>query len=116
MPLTLLPARRKRRKRHRSQELPSTAAFLLRQREPGKKISEEKGERPRVSWPVALRAVRGWLEPWIMALALLEWLVASAPTACVAVPAQLACTGARHLILQFSLTLVNKLPISQEVP
>src|SRR5712692_2872681 len=32
----------------------------------GKKISEEKGERPRVSWPLALRAVRGWLEPWIM--------------------------------------------------
>ncbi len=22
--------------------------------------------RPHVSWPVALRAVRGWLEPWIM--------------------------------------------------
>jgi hypothetical protein len=33
-----------------------------------------------VSWPVALRAVRGWLEPWIMALALLERLVATAPT------------------------------------
>src|SRR5437870_1109229 len=66
MPLTLLPARRKRRKRHRSQKLPSTSAFLLQQRERGKKISEEKGARPPVSWPVALRAVRGWLEPWIM--------------------------------------------------
>src|SRR5260370_41920890 len=66
MPLTLLPARRKRRKRYRSQKLPPTSAFLLTQREPGKKISEEKGERPRVSWPLALRAVRGWLEPWIM--------------------------------------------------
>ena len=66
MPLTLLLARRKRRKRHRSQKLPSTSAFLLMQREPGKKISEKKGERPRVSWPLALRAVRGWLEPWIM--------------------------------------------------
>ena len=32
----------------------------------GKKISEEKGVRPQLSWPVALRAVRGWLEPWIM--------------------------------------------------
>ena len=30
------------------------------------KISEETRERPHVSWPVALRAVRGWLEPWIM--------------------------------------------------
>jgi hypothetical protein len=29
-------------------------------------VAEEKGERPRVSWPLALRAVRGWLEPWIM--------------------------------------------------
>ena len=66
MPLTLLPARRKRRKRYRSQKLPPTSAFLLMQREPGKKISEEKGQRPRVSWPLALRAVRGWLEPWIM--------------------------------------------------
>jgi len=34
--------------------------------ERGKKISEETGERPHVSWPLALRAVRGWLEPWIM--------------------------------------------------
>src|SRR2546429_2681284 len=66
MPLTLLPERRKRLQSHLSQTLPSTAAFLLMQREPGKKISEEKGERPRVSWPLALRAVRGWLEPWIM--------------------------------------------------
>jgi|SRR5581483_12388011 len=31
-----------------------------------KKISEENDKRPRVSWPLALRAVRGWLEPWIM--------------------------------------------------
>ena len=35
--------------------------------------------RPQVSWPMALRAVRGWLEPWIMALALLERLVVTAP-------------------------------------
>ncbi|GHP00572.1 hypothetical protein KSF_106190 [Reticulibacter mediterranei] len=34
--------------------------------EPGKKISEERAARPQVSWPVALRTVRGWLEPWIM--------------------------------------------------
>ena len=32
----------------------------------GKKISVENGARPQVSWPLALRAVRGWLEPWIM--------------------------------------------------
>src|SRR5260221_3711744 len=43
MPLTPRPSRRKRRKRHRSQKLPSTAAFLLRQREPGKKSARKKG-------------------------------------------------------------------------
>ncbi len=32
----------------------------------GKKISKETGSRPPLCWPVALRAVRGWLEPWIM--------------------------------------------------
>ncbi len=32
----------------------------------GKKISEARGVRPQVSWPLALRAVRAWLEPWIM--------------------------------------------------
>jgi len=31
-----------------------------------KKISENKGMRPRVSWPVALRMVRAWLEPWVL--------------------------------------------------
>jgi hypothetical protein len=31
-----------------------------------KKICEEKGVRPQISWPMALRAVRAWLEPWIM--------------------------------------------------
>ena len=39
------------------------------QRERGKKIGkvcEEKGVRPHISWPMALRAVRTWLEPWIM--------------------------------------------------
>ena len=41
-------------------------AFLLMQWERGKKISAETRARPPVSWPVALRAVRGWLEPWIM--------------------------------------------------
>lgn len=29
-------------------------------------IHEELADRPQVSWPSALRAVRGWLEPWIM--------------------------------------------------
>ncbi len=32
----------------------------------GKKISVAQEVRLQVSWPVALRAVRGWLEPWIM--------------------------------------------------
>jgi hypothetical protein len=32
----------------------------------GKKISAESKARPLLCWPVALRAVRGWLEPWIM--------------------------------------------------
>ena len=32
----------------------------------GEKNREGKGTRPQVSWPVALRAVRSWLEPWIM--------------------------------------------------
>src|SRR6266704_6451573 len=40
--------------------------FLQRQRERGEKISAGKGRRPQVSWPMALRAVRAWLEPWIM--------------------------------------------------
>jgi len=31
-----------------------------------KKISASPVCRPRVSWPVALRQVRSWLEPWIM--------------------------------------------------
>jgi len=31
-----------------------------------KKISASSVDRPRVSWPVALRQVRSWLEPWIM--------------------------------------------------
>jgi hypothetical protein len=31
-----------------------------------KKICEGKGGRPQISWPMALRAVRAWLEPWIL--------------------------------------------------
>jgi SRSO17 transposase len=31
-----------------------------------KKIREGNEVRPQISWPMALRAVRGWLEPWIM--------------------------------------------------
>ncbi|HEX4714707.1 MAG TPA: transposase [Ktedonobacteraceae bacterium] len=30
------------------------------------KKEPEAGERPQVSWPKALRAVRGWLEPWVL--------------------------------------------------
>jgi hypothetical protein len=26
----------------------------------------QRSVRPRVSWPVAVRAVRGWLEPWML--------------------------------------------------
>jgi hypothetical protein len=40
--------------------------MLLMPRERGKKISEGKATRPQISWPAVLRAVRGWLEPWIM--------------------------------------------------
>ncbi|GHO61689.1 hypothetical protein KSC_005810 [Ktedonobacter sp. SOSP1-52] len=32
----------------------------------GKKITTAHERRPQVSWPAALRVVRGWLEPWIM--------------------------------------------------
>jgi len=32
----------------------------------GEKISHASLRRPQVSWPVALGAVRAWLEPWIM--------------------------------------------------
>lgn len=32
----------------------------------GKKISAGQRQRPLMSWPLALRAVRSWLEPWIM--------------------------------------------------
>ena len=32
----------------------------------GKKSSEAQHVRPQMSWPMALRGVRGWLEPWIM--------------------------------------------------
>src|SRR5258708_22954510 len=49
-----------------STQPPPTKASLLQQQERGKKISEGKGVRPQMSWPMALRAVRGWLEPWIM--------------------------------------------------
>lgn len=31
-----------------------------------KTISESTSMRPQVSWPMALRAVRAWLDPWIM--------------------------------------------------
>ena len=31
-----------------------------------KKSGEPAPQRPQVSWPVALRQVRAWLEPWIM--------------------------------------------------
>jgi hypothetical protein len=32
----------------------------------GKKNQEEAKQRVRVCWPVALRKVRAWLEPWLM--------------------------------------------------
>lgn len=56
----------------------------------GKKINEGKGMRPQVSWPMALRAVRGWLEPWIMLRRYWERLVVTAPASCHATPASLA--------------------------
>jgi hypothetical protein len=45
-------------------------ASLEQPAEPGNDPPSEQGEgrkrRPGASWPEALRAVRGWLEPWIM--------------------------------------------------
>jgi hypothetical protein len=66
MPVTLLQAPRQPPQSRLSHQRPHTQAFLLHMQERGKKISEGKGVRPQVSWPMALRAVRGWLEPWIM--------------------------------------------------
>lgn len=34
--------------------------------EAGGKGKQAEEERPSVSWPVALRRVRGWLDPWVM--------------------------------------------------
>ncbi|MBO0780089.1 MAG: hypothetical protein J2P37_14795 [Ktedonobacteraceae bacterium] len=51
---------------HRRQE------FFWRQMVPektgerGKKIRQGNGQRFQMSWPRALRAVRSWLEPWIL--------------------------------------------------
>jgi hypothetical protein len=39
---------------------------LLKGKKPRKKKELEAGKRPQVSWPKALRAVRGWLEPWVL--------------------------------------------------
>src|SRR6266487_4858650 len=35
-------------------------------KEAGEKKEPEAPERPQVSWPQALRAVRAWLEPWVL--------------------------------------------------
>ncbi len=32
----------------------------------GKNQADEDTQRPAVCWPVALRKVRAWLEPWLM--------------------------------------------------
>jgi hypothetical protein len=66
MPHTQPRTQRKKLESHLSHKFPCRAVFRLKPREQGKKISERKGMRPQVSWPMALRAVRGWLEPWIM--------------------------------------------------
>jgi len=65
-PAISLPTREKSRPGRLSQKLVARQAFLPMQKEPEKKISEGKRVRPQVSWPRALRAVRAWLEPWIM--------------------------------------------------
>ena len=61
-----LPLRRELHPRSRSQRPSPRETSLLRARAGGKKSSTEKNKRPHVSWPRALRAVRAWLEPWIM--------------------------------------------------
>ena len=65
MPLTPLQARRNR---HWSLLIRQMFRLptLLSRREQRKKSSGETRVRPLISWPVALRAVCGWLEPYIM--------------------------------------------------
>nr|WP_201367002.1 hypothetical protein [Dictyobacter formicarum] len=45
---------------------PSLLPSPLKSQESRKKNEPETGERLQVSWPKALRAVRGWLEPWVL--------------------------------------------------
>jgi len=52
--------------KHLSRQLLKSQRFLSMWQQRGKKLSKETGSRPSLCWPVALRAVRGWLEPWIM--------------------------------------------------
>src|SRR6266705_1759409 len=66
MPLTPRRVPGKRPESYQGQQFLSPAVALLMQQERGGKIGEGKGTRPQVYWPVALRAVRSWLEPWIM--------------------------------------------------
>ena len=65
MLVTWLRAQRTGQEKHLNLQEPHTWMVLLRREERGKKSSEEQATRPQISWPVALRAVRGWL-PWIM--------------------------------------------------
>ena len=61
-----LPVRRQRLPSHLREQFSQRQTVLLSRQGLGKKISEEKHRRLQVSWPMALRAVRAWLEPWIM--------------------------------------------------
>jgi hypothetical protein len=54
------------REKHLNRQFLTSQRLLSMWQQRGKKISKATGSRPPVCWPVALRAVRGWLEPWIM--------------------------------------------------
>ena len=53
-------------KNHQPFSLSLCRPKYLRKIKPRKKKEAEVPIRPQVSWPKALRAVRAWLEPWVL--------------------------------------------------
>jgi hypothetical protein len=66
MPLTPVPVRWKMLEKHLRRLRLTTHRVLSMCQQRGKNVRTETGSRPPLSWPVVLRAVRGWVEPWIM--------------------------------------------------
>lgn len=81
---------RKDQAMRRSRRLPSPRSRR------GGKTRLRPGARPRVSWPVALRRVRAWLEPWTMRAR--SWRGWSAQPPSPALQALLAALGQGHPI------------------